>query len=295
MATVKAGAVGPRDFFYKSADGLDLYAADYGDPDSAALPVICLAGLTRNTRDFHDLAVHLAGHPDHPRRVVAFDYRGRGRSAYDPNPDNYNPLVELNDVMDGMRALGIARAVIFGTSRGGIIAMLMGARHAEAVAGVVLNDIGPVLRSEGRDRIGTTMTVRPEPAGWAEAVAFLREQRKAIFPAFSDADWESFARATFEDGGNGRLRVAFDAGLARNFAAAAANARPMWKHFDTLASVPVMVIRGGLSDLLTEEIVDEMAAHHPALVGITVPDEGHTPLLRGPILGRIADFVARAG
>ena len=143
---------GRRDLHYPSSDGLRLHVAEYGDAISPWLPVVCLPGLSRNARDFHDLAVHLSTHRHRPRRVLAFDLRGRGGSEWDKDVAHYTPLVEMQDVLDGMAALGVDRAVVVGTSRGGIIAMLMAVARPSVLAGVVLNDIGPAIEPRGLAR-----------------------------------------------------------------------------------------------------------------------------------------------
>ena len=194
---------GPRDSFYMSSDGLLLHAADYGDVNAPWLPVVCLPGLSRSARDFHPLAVHLSGHRHRPRRVIAFNYRGRGRSAFGNDSTDYNPLTEMSDVLDGMAALGIVRAIIVGTSRGGIIAMLMGVARPNVIAGVVLNDIGPVIEPQGLARIKTYVGRTPAPDDWDDAVGILRRLHGQQFTALSDADWMTFARMTYRDE-NGR-------------------------------------------------------------------------------------------
>jgi pimeloyl-ACP methyl ester carboxylesterase len=188
-----------RDVFYSSADGLSLYAREYGDRLSPWLPVVCLPGLTRTSRDFDALAVHLAGHKTHPRRVVAFDYRGRGRSAWDRRREGYNPVTETNDIFDGMAALGIPRAVIVGTSRGGIIGMMMATLRPATVAALVLNDIGPAVEARGLARIKTYVGQTPTPDDWADAARIQRRLHGGAFTAWTDADWNSFARLTYAD------------------------------------------------------------------------------------------------
>lgn len=152
-----------REAVYLSSDGLKLSARDYGNPLSPRLPVVCLSGFTRDSRDFHELAVHLSTHRHRPRRVVAFDYRGRGRSQWARSAATYNPVTEMNDVLDGMAALNMPRAVIVGTSRGGIIGMLMGVARPATVAGLALNDVGPVVEAQGLARIKTYVGHTPHP------------------------------------------------------------------------------------------------------------------------------------
>ena len=281
-----------RDFVYRSFDGLTLHAADYGAPISPWLPILCLPGLARSVRDFHELAIHLSTHRHRPRRVVSFDYRGRGRSQWDRNPANYNALTEMTDVLDGMTALGISRAVIVGTSRGGMIAMMMGVARPPAVAGVVLNDIGPVIEPVGLARIKSYVAHTPAPVDWGDAAGILKQLHGAQFTALGDDDWDAFARTTFRDE-NGRPVADHDPALARTldgveFDGPVPN---LWNEFRTLNPVPVLVIRGENSDILSSATLDEMARVHPRLESIIVAGEGHAPLLRHALLQRVSSFV----
>jgi pimeloyl-ACP methyl ester carboxylesterase len=285
-----------RDLSYKSSDGLTLAARDYGDILSPWLPVVCLSGLTRNGRDFEDLALRLAANHRRPRRVVTFDYRGRGRSQWDQNRDNYNPLTEMNDVLDGMTALGIPRAIIVGTSRGGIVAMLMAVARPTALAGVVLNDIGPVIEARGLARIKTYVGRTPVPDDWADAVHILKRLHGAQFPAWSEAEWNLFAHATFRED-DGRPVGDYDPALGHTFNGVEFDepVPSLWNEFRALMPIPVLVIRGENSDLLSVDTFKAMAASHPRLEAITVPGQGHPPLLHDPrLLDRISEFVATA-
>jgi pimeloyl-ACP methyl ester carboxylesterase len=284
---------GPRDVFYTGSDGLLLYAADYGDANAPWLPVVCLPGLSRSARDFDPLALHLSGHRHRPRRVIAFDYRGRGRSAFDEDSTHYNPLTEMSDVLDGMAALGIVRAIIVGTSRGGIIAMLMGVARPNVIAGVVLNDIGPMIEPQGLARIKTYVGRTPAPDDWEDAVGILRRLHSQQFTALSDADWMTFARMTYREEG-GRPVSDYDPALAKTFDGITFE-EPMpdlWNEFKALGPVPVLAIRGENSDLVSEETLDEMAAAHPHFDSVTIPGQGHPPLLiHTPVLQRISAFI----
>lgn len=285
-----------RDATYRSSDGLALHAADYGDPLSPWLPVVCLPGLSRSHRDFADLAAHLATHRQRPRRVIAFDYRGRGGSERDARTEHYNPLTEMTDILDGMAALGVPRAAIVGTSRGGIIAMLMGVARPGAIAAVVLNDIGPVIEPRGLARIKTYLGRTPAPDDWPDAVSILRRLHGARFPALSDDDWEALARMTYRDEG-GRPAVDYDPALPRMLDGVDFD-RPLptlWDEFRTLFPVPVFAIRGENSDLISDETLQGMAAIHPRFEQLTIPGEGHPPMLRSPaLLAQIAAFIATA-
>jgi len=286
------GPVG-REVFYSAADGLALFARDYGDTLSPWLPVVCLPGLTRTSRDFHALAAYLSTHRHRPRRVVAFDYRGRGRSAWDKNPDGYNPVTEMGDVFDGMATLGIPRAVIVGTSRGGIIAMLMGVARPATVAGLIFNDVGPAIEPRGLARIKTYVGQTPTPDDWADAAHIQRRLHGGQFTAWDDADWDHFARLTYRDA-DGRPLSDYDPALASTFAGVEFD-QPMpalWAEFRALKATPVLVLRGENSDLLSAETVTAMTTAHPNVETVTIPKEGHPPLLRnGQLLARVSAFI----
>jgi pimeloyl-ACP methyl ester carboxylesterase len=282
-----------RDFTYSSFDGLKLHARDHGDPLSPWLPVVCLPGLTRGVRDFEEIAVHLSTHRHRPRRVVVFEYRGRGRSEWDENRENYNPLTEMTDIFDGMGALGIPRAVLIGTSRGGIIAMLMGVARPGMLAGLVLNDIGPVIEPIGLARIKTYVGRTPAPDDWPDARRLLRRLHGAQFTALNEEDWDAFARMTYRDE-DGRPVADYDPALAETFDGVEFD-RPvptLWDQFQSLRSLRVLTIRGENSDFLSAATLAAMAAAHPRFESITVTGEGHPPLLRhAPLLQHISAFI----
>ena len=282
-----------RDVNYYSGEGLALYARDYGDRLQPWLPVICLPGLTRNHRDFDDLAVFLSSHRHRPRRVVCFDYRGRGRSAWDRNAENYNPLQEMNDIFDGMAALGISRAVAVGTSRGGIVAMLMGVARPATLAGIVLNDIGPTIEPLGLARIKTYVGRTPAPDDWDDAVRILKRLHGAQFTALNDRQWMDFARKTYREE-NGRPVSDYDPALKQSFGGVDFDepVPTMWREFHALHSIPILAIRGANSDLLSTSTLAAMAAEHPLFESVAVPGEGHPPLLAGTNLPqRISSFI----
>jgi pimeloyl-ACP methyl ester carboxylesterase len=285
------------DRFVTAQDGLKLHVRGYGPEIAAALPVVCLPGLARTVADFAALATALAGDPQTPRRVIALDSRGRGQSDYDRNPANYNLQAELADLLAVLTALAIARAVFIGTSRGGILTMLLATARPTAIAGCVLNDIGPVIEPKGLMRIKSYVGKLPRPASFHEAADILRRLFASQFPKLSDDDWVAFARGTFKDAG-GRIVPDYDAKLAVTLETVNPD-RPLpalWKEFDALARVPMMVIRGCLSDILSAATVEAMRARRASLDLLEVPDQGHAPLLAGPeIIGRIASFVNSCG
>ena len=279
--------------FVSAQDGLKLHVREYGSRTAARLPAVCLPGLARTGADFEELAIALANDPNGPRRVLALDSRGRGRSDYDRNPDNYNVQVELADLLAVLTALGVSRAVFIGTSRGGILTMLLAAARPTALAGCVLNDIGPVIEPKGLVRIKSYVGRLPRVASLHEAADLLRRLFGAQFPKLSDDQWVDFARRTFKDAG-GRIVPDYDAKLGKVLAGVNLE-KPLpalWKEFDAMARVPLMVIRGGNSDILSPATVAAMQARRPTMEAIEVPDEGHAPLLSDPtLIARIAALV----
>lgn len=285
-----------QDVFYSAADGLRLHARDYGRDNRDALPVVCLAGLTRNARDFHPLALHLSQEARTPRRVVAFDCRGRGGSQHDRDWRNYDVRVETADILAGLTALGIERAGFIGTSRGGMIVMALAAMRPGVLAAVVLNDVGPVIDGVGLAHIRSYLQRAPKPNSFAEAVAIQRAASGEAFSALDEADWERLARALYRDE-NGRPVADFDPALTKTITSLDLS-QPLptlWPQFLGLAKVPVLAIRGANSTLLSAETLAAMQRHHPALETITVEGQGHAPLLEtGDLPQRIAAFFERA-
>jgi pimeloyl-ACP methyl ester carboxylesterase len=280
--------------FIVAQDGLKLHVRSHGPRIAAALPVVCLPGLARTVADFEVLAATLASDAHAPRWVVALDSRGRGRSDYDPDPANYSLPVELADVLAVLTALDIGEAVFIGTSRGGILTMLLAVARPTAIAGCVLNDIGPVIEPNGVVRIKSYVGKLPQPASFEDAGDILRGLFASQFPKLTRDDWIAFARRTFKSAG-GRIVPDYDAKLMETLADTDLE-RPLpdlWKQFDALARVPVMVIRGGNSDILSAATVEAMRARRSRLDMLEVPDQGHAPLLEGPeLIARIATFIA---
>lgn len=281
------------DFTFLSADGLLLAGRAFGPDDSPRLPIVCLPGLTRTTRDFERLTSLLAARG---RKGVAFDYRGRGRSERDPTGLSYTVPVELNDVVCGMVARGIGRSIFVGTSRGGIIAMSLAAIRPDLVAGIVLNDVGSIISTAGLLRIKSYVGKAGTPDDFGAAAGMLRALHGDAFPAYSDADWQEQARLSFADR-NGRPETDYDPALARGLEALTAATPPvdLSAAFCQLAGLPVMLIRGETSELLTRATVAAMAAQHPGLLCVEAPGEGHPPMLRGALAKTVADFIDSIG
>jgi len=281
--------------FITAQDGLRLHARAYAAHTQVALPVVCLPGLARTCEDFHVLANASPGNPNHPRRVLALDYRGRGRSDYDRNERNYNVSVELADILAVVTALGVGPAVFVGTSRGGILAMLLAVTRPGAIAGVVLNDIGPVIETRGLVRIKSYVGKLPQPKTFEDGAELLRRLFGAQFPKLTPEDWMGFSRRSFKEAG-GALVPTYDVKLGKTLAGIDLKRAlpPLWKEFEALARVPVMVVRGANSDVLSAATVAAMCARRPDIDCLEVPDQGHAPLLaEDESIRRIGAFLAR--
>jgi pimeloyl-ACP methyl ester carboxylesterase len=284
------------DVFYSASDALKLHARIYGDKVDDGLPVICLPGLTRNARDFHALALILARDAERPRKVVAFDCRGRGQSAWDPNWQNYNIAMEAEDVLAGLTVLGIEHGAFIGTSRGGLIIHVLAGMRPGVLKAVVLNDVGPVIESAGLAHIRAYLGQSPKPRSFADAVVYQKTIHGQAFPALDDEDWERFVRAIYRDE-NGIPVPDFDPALLNTLKGVDFDKPlpPLWPQFDGLAVVPMLVIRGENSKLLSASTLEEMARRHPDIETVTVEGQGHAPLLEtGSLPGRIRAFLEKA-
>lgn len=287
---------GFSDFFYTAPDGLKLHARVYGETNSGTWPVVCLPGLTRNARDFHKLALYLSRRANHSRKVIAFDYRGRGQSAYDPEIGHYNIGIEAGDILAGLAALDIAEAAFIGTSRGGLIIHVLGALRPAALKAIVLNDIGPVIEADGLAHIRTYLDPAPKPKSRAEAIEAQRSAHGADFPALTVADWERMVSALYRETDQGLLPD-FDPRLVETLAGVDPS-KPLpdlWPQFEALAAIPLLAIRGANSKLLSVETFEEMGKRHPGMEAITVDGQGHAAFLEtGNLPGAIAAFLDKA-
>lgn len=264
-------------------DGLALYARDYGDPLSAGMPLLCLTGLVRNSKDFAPFAErHAEG-----RRLVCPDYRGRGLSARDPDWRNYRPEVYLNDVGQVMAACHLHRVVVCGTSLGGLLAMGLAALKPTALAGVVLNDVGPEIVPSGIARIARYVG-RDHPHRSIEEAA---EHLKTLFPHLAlegEAKWRWMAEATYRLGEDGLLHSDWDPAIAKALQQGG-EIPDLWPLYGALGRVPVLAIRGAESDVLSEATFARMAELKPDLIRVTVPGVGHVPQLDDPAVEPAVD------
>jgi pimeloyl-ACP methyl ester carboxylesterase len=274
-------------------DGLRLHVRRYGKDSPRRLPIVCLPGLTRNGSDFHEIATAFTADAAQSRRVITIDARGRGGSDYDPNPDNYDFPIELADVLAVITALEVGPAIFLGTSRGGILSMLLGSARPGAMAGVILNDIGPVIDAKGLVRLKGYVGRMPTPRSFAEGAEILRRLGDAQFTAMTPEQWLAQARRTWKEV-KGGLVLDYDARLARTLESVDLERplAPLWGPFDSLAHIPLMVVRGANSDLLSSATIDAMRARRLDIDLLEVPDQGHAPLLaETDVIARIAAFV----
>ena len=267
------------DYYYDSEDGLRLYARDYPHPAPRAT-ILCMHGLTRNSADFEGIAGHLA--PNY--RLLVVDQRGRGLSAWDGDPANYQPAVYVRDMFRLLDSLQLYKVVLMGTSMGGLMSMIMSAMQPERLAAVIMNDIGPVVHSAGLARIkgyvGQTAPVR----SWEEASERAKDINGHAFPDYTDADWLRFARALYREDDDGTPVLAFDPAISTPMLESTDDAVPpdLWPAFDALAAIPTLVIRGELSDILAPDCVAEMRRRKPDLQVAEIPRRGHAPTLDEP-------------
>lgn len=294
MAEAGTAGVESSSAFVTAPDGLRLHVRCHGPRLAPSLPVVCLPGLTRTAADFDELAAALASNPETPRRVLAIDYRGRGLSDYDRDPRNYTLATELADVRAVLTALNVAPAVFVGTSRGGILTMLLASAQPTAIVGAVLNDIGPVIEPAGLARIKSYVGKLPQPKSLEEGAEIFRRLFGQHFTKLTDEEWLAYARRSFKTERQ-RLVPAYDVQLARTLDGIdfGRPLPPLWPAFDGLGRVPLMVLRGQNSDLLLEATVAAMRARRAAMEAFVVPDQGHAPILSGPdLIGRLGAFVA---
>jgi pimeloyl-ACP methyl ester carboxylesterase len=264
---------------WQSGDGLTLSARIYpGDP--ARTPILCLPGLTRNARDFEDLAAALAP----ARRVICPDLRGRGLSDWASDPATYTPAHYCADLLLLLSGLEIDRFVAIGTSLGGLLTMMLAGVDAQRIAGAVLNDIGPEIDPAGLARIRGYVGVPARFTDWDEAARALGAAQAEAYRAFGHDDWLRMARRTMRVDEHGKIGFDYDMAIARPFDSdeGASPAPDLWPLFDALAGRPVLVVRGGTSDILSATTAAAMQSRLAGLDLVTVPDVGHAPTLDEP-------------
>lgn len=296
-----------------AADGTELAVFDFPalDPVAIAPPVFCLHGISRNSRDFTEFCQRVQGLG---LRAIAMDVRGRGRSGFARDPESYTLFHYAADVTQALDVLEIPRAVLVGTSMGGLITMVLALSASDRIAGAVLNDVGPEFTAQALSRILRNLATRPVLASWEDAADHARRINGLAFPAEDhpghEAFWAGFARRICREEADGTIRLDYDPAIsiaavklleqteakAQSAPAAGPGGEPsLWGAFDALArdGKPLMSVRGGISDFLTPEIVDRMLAHAPHLRRIEAPGIGHAPFLtEDSVWPEIVDFLA---
>ncbi len=280
-----------QELYWWSNDGLRLHARDYpGEPD--ALPVLCLPGLTRNARDYDVLARRIAGR----RRVLALDLRGRGESAYAKDPMSYVPLTYAQDVAALLAEHKIDRFVAVGTSLGGIVTMLLAGMVPGRIAGALLNDVGPEIEAAGLARIRSYVGKSSVWPTWMHAARAVQEANAEAYPDWGIEDWLAMAKRLYRLNNAGRIVLDYDLKIAEPFRVPGNEAGPdMWRALAALGSAPVLVVRGGKSDILAAGVAERMVATLPDAELVTLPGIGHAPTLAEPgVQGAIDRLLVRA-
>lgn len=280
-------------FKISARDGLMIAGRKYGWANKDPNPVVCLAGITRNAADFHDLALYLASSKGGNRRVVSIDYRGRGQSEYDRDWHNYTLSVEAEDTIDILTALGLGEVNFIGSSRGGLITMMLATIRPGILKSVVLNDIGPVIDATGLVRIWRTYESETLPSSFEEAAQLRERLGKVTSTSFSKDEWEKEARRLYKLE-NGKLVLQFDKKLLTSLRSINLDERlpDMWPDFAALTKTPTLAIRAENTDILSEDTFKTMQMLHPKMETTIAMGQNHAPILSvGGLDKQIADFL----
>lgn len=269
--------------YWWSNEGIRLHARDYAPRDPIAAegrpPIICLPGLTRNARDFDMLAARLSAE----WRVLVVNLRGRGESGYAKDPMSYVPLVYVQDVEKLLGEIGCTRYVAIGTSLGGIVTMLLAGAARETLAGAVLNDVGPDIDPAGLARIRSYVGKSNTWPTWMHAARAVADGNADAYPHYQIGDWLTMAKRLYRLNASGRIVLDYDMKIAEPFRLPGNEAGPdMWRALDRLAGVPLLIMRGALSDILPQQVAERMVAALPGSDLVTVPGVGHAPTLEEP-------------
>jgi len=264
---------------YLTRDGLTLYYRSYGSGEDV---MVCLPGLTRNSKDFDEIATHLAS----GYRVLCLDFRGRGQSAWDPDWHNYLPASYIDDTWKLMDQLAIDNFIIMGTSLGGLLAMIMASQQPERVRAVILNDVGPEADPVGYARILASFDQQTEIGNWQDVVRDCKQTYQAALPDMPAEFWQAYVHKNYREGADGRPECEFDPNIGEavrkgDLSRIAGIQVDPWVAFKAM-TMPCLVLRGELSDILSDEIVERMAVAKPDLVKAVIPGRGHAPLLNEP-------------
>lgn len=262
-----------------SHDGISLYVRDYPGPaNNTKSPILCLGGLTRNSKDFAGLAKYWSRY----RRVICPDKRGRGRSGYDPKWENYNPQAYVEDVRHILCALGVHDAVVVGTSLGGILGMAMGTALPGFIKALVMNDIGPEVRTDTLSEIINYMKEPPALSSWDEAGKHARAAFGSQIPLETDAEWARAARTSYIEREDGKIVFDFDPNIVKPILNDDTEVHNLWHFWGATKRLPLLVIRGAKSIILGEAQLQEMHDSHPNMKSVVVPGVGHAPSMAEP-------------
>ena len=278
-----------EDGYWDSADGLRLHYRDYSGP-ATRTPLICMPGLTRNARDFEPIAELLGG----KRRMIAIDFRGRGDSAYAKDSMSYMPITYMQDVDALLRELNLKSFITLGTSLGGIVSMLLATIWKDKMKGAILNDVGPEIGAKGAERIRSYVGQGRSFETWMHAARAMAEAHGSVYPDYKLDDWLRLAKRTCKLSGNGRIVFDYDMKIAEPFKLPGGETGvDLWPVFDSLSGVPLLVLRGGTSDILEKPVATKMLKKHGNATLVTIPRTGHAPSLDEPeALEAIKGFLA---
>lgn len=271
------------DGYWMSNDGLRLHYRDYPGSaaagDNARPPIICIPGLTRNARDFEGVAERLSP----AWRLICVDLRGRGESGHAKDPMSYTPLTYLQDLGTLIAELKLDRFILFGTSLGGLLTMLLALNGKERIAGALINDIGPVIDVSGLNRIKSYVGRSQSWPTWLHAARYFNDMLGDVYPKWSLDQWLIFARRVCKLSSGGRIMFDYDMRIAEPFKTPGGDIDfDPWTAFRSLSGIPLLVVRGEISDLLTADTVAKMQAEMPQMESVTVPNVGHAPTLDEP-------------
>lgn len=283
-----------RDHWFNSKDGLRLYARDYRHSTPRAT-IVCIPGLTRNSADFAQLCEHLAAQ----YRIIATDLRGRGHSAYDPDPLNYHPGVYAEDVIALLDSLNLESVVLIGTSLGGLTSMILAATAPDRISAMIINDVGPETEAAGLDRIRSYVGNTPKVESWAEAVETTRELQGEIYPNLTDLEWMALAKNIYRENTQGKPELNYDPAISVLLDQSKNDAVPpdLWPLFVKIpSSKEILLVRGEHSDILSIKCVQKMQQFRPHMQFVEIANCGHAPLLTEPkSLEKIDRFLAELG
>ncbi|WND02533.1 alpha/beta hydrolase [Temperatibacter marinus] len=262
--------------YYTSPDGLKLHYREYLPDGEPLATYLCMPGLTRNANDFGTIAEYLQ---DQGCRVICAEQRGRGNSEWDNNPENYDPAIYCRDMFHLIRNMLKSPPDLYaiGTSLGGFMSVMMNASDPTIFKGIIINDMGLELNQKGLDRIKSYVGKDKVINSWGEAIAGVKNANSSVYPNYSDKEWDQFTRLLYVEKA-GKPVANYDPAISTNLNEKPETAAPdLWPLMETLKSVPVVLIRGELSDILSSQVAERMQQEHGNLALITVSNVGHCP------------------